>query len=166
MPFILHPDPRLTQKADLQPSVTSELRACGTRLFAALVDSKAYGLAAAHIGEILPVIALSTAPDAGERSDIVLYNPVVTAIASETESGREASVSLPGIEVDIIRPVWADIAYKTAEGAPAAIRFKGFVARCALHEIDQMNGVFFLNHLSRLKRDMVLKKYSKLNRAG
>ena len=79
----------------------------------------------------------------------------------ERQFGGEASVSLPGVEVDIERAAWADIAFDDAEGQRHEERVEGFVARCALHEIEQMNGRFFLMNLSRLKRDMLLKKLRK-----
>jgi peptide deformylase len=123
------------------------------------VDAKAYGLAAAHIGEVEPVVVIS---DEG-REHLLLFNPVVTAVAAETEPGEEGSVSLPGVRVSIERPVWAEVGYMAADGTPQTSRFEGFMARVALHEIEQMNGVFFLSKLSRLKRDMVLKKLRKLS---
>ena len=122
-------------------------------------DAKAYGLAAAHIGEVEPVVVISGDP-AG-RDYLLLFNPSVTAVASETEPGEEGSVSLPGVRVEIHRPVWAEIRYMDTDGKPQTARFERFAARVALHEIEQMNGVFFLHKLSRLKRQMILKKAKK-----
>jgi peptide deformylase len=166
MAFVLYPDPRLSKPAPLTHGVSDDLRAIGARLLAALAEAQAYGLAAAHIGEVAPIIALNTTPEQSERGDALLYNPRVVAVASETAAGREGSVSMPGIEAEIERPVWAEIAYETGEGEPRTLRYEGFLARCAIHEIEQMNGVFFLSHLSRLKRDMLVKRFGKLQRAG
>jgi peptide deformylase len=71
---------------------------------------------------------------------------------------------MPGVQVEIMRPVWAEIAFYDETGVRQTRRFDGLPARIALHEIEQMNGQFFLDRLSRLKRDMVLKKWKK--RAG
>jgi peptide deformylase len=90
----------------------------------------------------------------------LLYNPRVVA-AEETAAGEEGSVSLPGARVSIDRPVWADIAWMDETGAAHAERFTGFLARVAIHEIEQMQGIFFLDRLSRLKREMALKKARK-----
>lgn len=125
------------------------------------MEARAYGLAAAHIGEVAPVMVLNTTPDEPVATYVVYFNPRLTAVASDIESGKEASVSLPGVEVEITRPVWAAIEYEDAGGTAQSARFDGFVARCALHEIEQMNGRFFLANLSRLKRDMALKKAAK-----
>ena len=130
-------------------------------MLAAAKDAGAYGLAAAHIGEVEPVVVISGDPDG--RDYLLLFNPVVTAVATETEPGEEGSVSLPGVRISVDRPIWAEISYMDAEGKPQTARFERFAARVALHEIEQMNGVFFLSKLSRLKRDMVLKKARKLS---
>lgn len=92
---------------------------------------------------------------------MLLFNPEVTGVAPETEPGEEGSVSLPGVRVTIERPVWAVASYMDGDGTARTARFERFAARVALHEIEQMNGVFFLSKLSRLKREMVLKKAKK-----
>ena len=92
----------------------------------------------------------------------MLYNPRVVAVSDTVEKGEEGSVSLPGARVQIERPVWAEIAFMNETGTPQSQRFEEFRARVALHEIDQMRGVFFLDGLSRLKREMALKKAKKL----
>jgi peptide deformylase len=96
------------------------------------------------------------------REYMLLFNPRVTSVATETEAGEEGSVSAPGVRIQLERPIWADVGYMDASGATRTARFERFAARVALHEIEQMNGVFFLSKLSRLKREMVLKKARKL----
>jgi peptide deformylase len=135
------------------------LREIGRRLLAAAEEAKAYGLSAAHIGEVAPVVIIGT--EAEPRNYRLLFNPRVMTVATEMQTGEEGSVSLPGARVPIDRPAWAEIAFMDETGAPQAIRFEHFAARVALHEIDQMNGVFFLERVSRLKREMALKKAKK-----
>ena len=96
------------------------------------------------------------------RDYLLLYNPSVVAVSDDIEKGEEGSVSLPGARVQIERPVWAEITFMDETGAPQSRRFERFLARVALHEIDQMQGVFFLDGLSRLKREMALKKAKKV----
>jgi peptide deformylase len=129
-------------------------------LLAAAIAAKAYGLAAVHIGEVAPVVVISG--DGTERDYRLLFNPQIAAVAAETARGEEGSVSLPGLVVEIERPVWAEIAHHAEAGMARTTRFEGFAARVALHEIEQMQGIFFLERLSRLKRDMALKKARKL----
>ncbi|MEO5805728.1 peptide deformylase [Devosia sp.] len=161
--FVCYPDPGLALRA-VARSVDPALLASGAQLLAAQLEARSYGLAAAHIGLNEPVIVLNLA-SAGAREDVLYYNPVVLDVADAVQMGREASVSLPGVEVQIARPIWAEIAFDDADGQRQIVRLDGFQARCALHEIDQMNGVFFLSLLSRLKRDAALRKFSKTGRS-
>lgn len=137
--------------------VDDALRAIGERLLAAAKEAGAYGLAAAHIGEVAPVVVIS----ADAREHRLLFNPRIVGVAAERETGEEGSVSLPGVRVEIGRPVWADVESMDAGGQVHSERFDGFLARVAQHEIEQMQGIYFLDRLSRLKREMVLKKLRK-----
>ena len=140
--------------------VDDALRATGQRLLAAARQAKAFGLAAVHLGEAAPVVVISG--DGTERDYRLLFNPRIVGVAAETAKGEEGSVSLPGLVAEIDRPIWAEIAHQDETGAARTTRFEGFAARVALHEIEQMQGVFFLDRLSRLKREMALKKAKKL----
>lgn len=159
MAIISYPDMRLQTVAPNR-DVDDSLRAIGERLLAAVREANAYGLAAAHIGEVAPVVVICRDAERPERE--ILYNPSILAVSTETARGEEGSVSLPGVRVEIARPVWAEIAWQDAQGTAHAEKLEGFAARVALHEIEQMNGIFFLDRLSRLKRDMALKKARKL----
>ena len=163
--FVLYPDARLHLAAVMR-TVDPALQAIGAALLAAVTEVSAYGLAAAHIGQVEPLVVLSVAAERSTRDYRILFNPVVTAAATVVETGPEGSVSLPNIEVPVERPIWAEIAYDDAAGARQTIRLDGFAARVAQHEIDQMNGVFFLARISRLKRDTAIRKYLKSQRAG
>lgn len=91
----------------------------------------------------------------------LLFNPRIVAASETVTKGEEGSVSLPGVRVEIDRPIWVDIAYMDGEGAGRSARFEGFLARVAIHEIEQMQGIFFLSRISRLKREMALKRARK-----
>ena len=105
---------------------------------------EAYGLAAAHIGRIEPVAVVSVAAPGAARDYRLLFNPVVLAMSDEKAFGPEGSVSMPGIEVPIERAVWVEIGFDSEEGVAVTLRLEGFAARVAQHEIDQVNGIFFL----------------------
>jgi peptide deformylase len=153
----------LNQVAVPRP-VDDGLREIGARLLEAATAAEVYGLAAVHIGAVAPVVVITTTTDPAKRDYLLLYNPEVLSVADETAVGSEGSVSLPGLQVEISRPTWAEISFDDNSGARQTRRLEGLPARVALHEIEQMNGVFFLSKLSRLKRDMALKKWKK--RAG
>lgn len=160
--FITWPDPRLTQAASARP-VDDGLRDIGSALLRAAEEVQAYGLAAAHIGLVAPVAVLSVS-DAAAREYRVIYNPRSVATYGPDAAGKEGSVSMPGIEVDVIRPHAARIACDDEAGNAVELELTGFAARVALHEIDQVNGIFFLNRISRLKREAAIKRFSKLSR--
>lgn len=160
---MVYPDAVLSISAEPRP-VDDGLRSVGQRLLQAASAVSAYGLAAAHIGAAEPVVVISVGPDLAPRDYRLLFNPKVLRVAEQQEVGTEGSVSLPGIETAIERPVWAEIAFDDADGVPQCKIYEGFVARVVLHEIEQMNGTFFLANLSRLKRDAALRKFQKAQR--
>ncbi|WP_332693455.1 peptide deformylase [Devosia sp.] len=158
--FVIYPHAALSRKATPRPVDTKMLEA-GARLLAAAQEVQAYGLAAAHLGLDEPLVVVSISAATAPRDYRALYNPQVIELAPETEMGMEGSVSLPGIEVPLARSLWAKLAHDDADGQRHVDRLEGFVARVAQHEIDQMNGVFFLQRLSRLKRDTALRRLKK-----
>ena len=158
--FVLYPDPML-QQAAVSRSVDAAVIEAGMALREAAAGVEAYGLAAAHIGRIEPVAVVSVAAPGAARDYRLLFNPVVLAMSDEKAFGPEGSVSMPGIEVPIERAVWVEIGFDSEEGVAVTLRLEGFAARVAQHEIDQVNGIFFLNRLSRLKRDTAIRKFHK-----
>jgi peptide deformylase len=161
--FVIYPDPVLSATAKPR-AVDEALLAWGERLLAATTEAKAYGLAAAHLGVAEPVVVVSVSEAQAARDYRVLYNPEVVAASEGRSPGAEGSVSLPGIEAPVERADWVDVAFDDADGQRQTMRLTGFAARVAQHEIDQMNGVFFLMRLSRLKRDTALRKFEKSRR--
>ncbi len=159
--FLRYPDPHLTRAAALRP-VDSSMRHIGEALCAAAAEVQAYGLAAVHLGEVEPLIVVSVAPDRSSRDYRVLFNPRIIKKSDQRETALEGSVSMPGVEVLIDRANSIELIYDDAEGVRHALHLEGFAARIAQHEIDQMNGIFFIDRLSRLKRDMAIRRYNKI----
>ena len=161
-PFIAYPDARFSASAEPHP-VDANLLDIGQRLLAAAEAVRAYGLAAVHIGVVAPVVVISVCdPDA--RDYRVLYNPRVLSLGAKQANGPEGSVSMPGIEVEIARAVSAEIGFDDEAGQGHTLNLSGFPARVAQHEIDQVNGVFFLSKLSRLKREAAIRRFGKLSK--
>ena len=160
--FITYPDARFSASAEPHP-VDANLLAVGQRLLAAAEAVRAYGLAAVHIGVVAPVVVISVGdPDA--RDYRVLYNPRILSLGAKQATGVEGSVSMPSIEVDIARAVSAKIGFDDEAGQGHTLDLTGFSARVAQHEIDQVNGVFFLSKLSRLKREAAIRRFGKLSK--
>ena len=161
-PFIFFPDERFQATATPAP-VGAEMLEIGTKLLDAAQEAQAYGLAAVHIGVVAPIAAVSIVPPP-DRDYRVLFNPRVIEAGGDLVPGKEGSVSMPGIEVEITRPDFARIGFEDEAGAVVQLELTGFPARVAQHEIEQVNGIFFLNRLSRLKREAAIKRYAKLAR--
>lgn len=161
--FVTYPDPQLSVAAQPRP-VDAAMRGAATQLLAAAQEVQAYGLAAAHLGVIEPLIVVSFATDQTQRDYRVLYNPVITKLSDDTVTDAEGSVSMPGIQVPIARATSIELTYDDVDGIQHSERFEAFVARVIQHELDQMNGVFFLTRLSRLKRDTAIRKFEKSRR--
>ena len=135
--------------------------AAGNALLSAAREVQAYGLAAAHLGLDEPLVVISFADDTSTRDYRVLYNPEILALSEAAQTGPEGSVSMPGIEVPVKRAIWADVAWSDASDHRQTLRFQGFVARIAQHEIDQVNGIFFLRRVSPLRRSTALRRFQK-----
>ncbi|NMA98354.1 MAG: peptide deformylase [Phyllobacteriaceae bacterium] len=161
-PITLYPNEILSRRAEPR-EVDDALREAGADLLSTAEHHRAYGLAAAHIGLVEPVVVVSMG-SIEARDYRVMFNPVVIAASTETAVGAEGSVSLPGIEVDVLRPYAVEVEYDDEAGVRSVVSLEGFPSRVAQHEIDQVNGVFFLERVSRLKRDAALRRFRKLNR--
>ena len=162
--FVIYPHAALSRPAVPRP-VDAALLQTGQPQQAAAHHAHAKGRAAAQKRASPPQNLKTTASDPAKRDYRLLFNPSVISVSDEVAAGTEGSVSLPGIELSVSRPIWAEIAYDDANGAGQRERFEAFVARVAQHEIDQLNGTFFLARVSRLKRDAALRKFDKSRRA-
>jgi peptide deformylase len=158
--FLIYPDPLLSRPAPQRP-VDAKLVEVGNRLVAAAASVQAYGLAAVHLGELEPVMVVRSSTEQHAKLYSVFFNPVVTELSDQRVLGPEGSVSMPGVEVQIARLPIVEIAFDDAEGLHHSIQLQDFLARIAQHETDQVNGIFFLDRLSRLKRDAAIRKFNK-----
>ncbi|SIQ12968.1 peptide deformylase [Rhizobium sp. RU20A] len=126
-----------------------------------LADAQGLGITAPHIGETSRVTVIRLEDMA---APLVLVNPVVIAASAALATHPEGSLSLQGAIEDVTRPAEVTVAYRTPSGEPADIHATGFLAACLQHEIDQLDGIFWLDRLSRLKRERLLKRHMKVAR--
>lgn len=162
-PLILWPDPRLRRACAPVETFDAELRALAEDLTASLDAAMAAGLTAAHIGDLRRLVVLRPEPG-GPAS--VYCNPEVVEAAPERVDGREGSVSMPGVAESVERAAWVRVRYRDLDGVEREERAEGFRAACLQHEIDQLDGIFWIERLSRLRRERVLKRFTKLRDAG
>jgi peptide deformylase len=161
LPILIAPDPMLKARArpvsaDDMPSVHELL----PRMFATMYGAPGIGLAAPQVGVGLRLTIVDLMPD--DKSDpITLINPEVVARSEKLATREEGCLSLPGQYADVTRPAWVTVRYTDANGARRQIEAEGLLAACVQHEIDHLDGVLFIDHLSALKRNMILRRLAK-----
>ena len=160
---VLYPDPRLRQSAAPVTAFDDGLRQAAGLLRTALRTIPAIGLAGPHLGIMQRLVALDTDRAGGGAG--VYVNPSVAWASAETAEHEEGSVSLPSLTARLSRPARVRVTFQDLDGAPREEEADGFLAACLQHEIDQLDGIFWIDRLSRLKRERLLARFAKLNRA-
>jgi len=146
---------------------TPDLRGLVEDMFETMYASHGIGLAAPQIdlGKRITVIDIAGAEEEEESERIVLINPEVVAKEGK-QTGEEGCLSIPGFREPVSRAKKTLVRARNVEGETFEITGEDLLARCMLHEIDHLNGILFINHLSALKRDLIKRKIKKLQRAG
>ncbi|MEJ0017031.1 MAG: peptide deformylase [Acetobacteraceae bacterium] len=161
LPILLVPEPIL--KARAKPVGAAEMdrvRTLVPRMFATMYRAPGIGLAAPQIGEGLRFAVVDLMPD-DKPAPLVLINPEVTGRSQELATREEGCLSLPGQYADVTRPARVTVRYTDLDGARRQIDAEGLLAACLQHEIDHLDGVLFVDHLSALKRNMILRRLAK-----
>ena len=161
--IITLPDPVLKQTASPVSVVDDALRAQMDRMLTAMYDAPGIGLAANQVGLLNRVIVMDIAQREEEetRDPIVMVNPEVIWESEEPSLWEEGCLSIPGQYADVERPLQVQVRYLDYNGKVKESSFEGLGSHCVQHEIDHLNGVLFIDHLSALKRNMLLKRYRK-----
>jgi len=155
------PDPRLRDIASPVTSFDADLRTLADDLLETMQDASGIGMAATHIGVKQRLAVIQLTPD----DDVKIYvNPEIVWTSPEHADYKEGSVSMQGVVEDIARPARVRVTYQDLDGAPRTEEVEGLLSVCLQHEIDQLDGIFWLQKLSRLKKDRVIKRYEKLLR--
>ena len=161
-PIIHYPDPRLALPAQPVTLFDSALRELARDLLETMHAAPGIGITAPHIGISLRVVVLDLEANDGARTYV---NPEITWASPEMIMHREGSVSMPGVTDDIERHGRVRISYHDLEGNLQTEESDGLRAVCHQHEIDQLNGLFWIKRLSRLKRERLIKRFEKLSRS-
>jgi peptide deformylase len=159
--IVRYPDPRLTLPAQPVTVFDDALRDLARDLLATMHAAPGIGITAPHVGISLRVVVLDLDPVDGARTYV---NPEITSASSEMITHQEGSVSMPGVNDDIRRHARVRISYHDLDGNPQTEESGGLRAVCHQHEIDQLNGLFWIQRLSRLKRERVIKRFEKMLR--
>ena len=159
--ILLFPDPHLRAKArPVGPGDADAVRDLAPRMLESMYRAPGIGLAAPQVGVGLRLVVVDLQRDE-QRAPMVLVNPEVVAAIAEEAVREEGCLSLPGHYADVSRPARVKVRYHDLSGARRDVEADGLLATCLQHEIDHLNGVLFIDYLSRLKRDMVVKKVIK-----
>lgn len=161
LPITYAPHPIFRETAAPVTEVNDHVRQIIADMFETLYVEEALGLSAPMVG-ISQRIAIVDLQENGTKNPLSLINPEIVWTSEEMQTHNEASLSFPFISADITRPYSVKIRFLNEQGAAEEQQFEGFLATVIQHEIDYLNGRVFLDHLSRMKREMLLKKMQKL----
>ncbi|MEO9130003.1 MAG: peptide deformylase [Sphingomonas sp.] len=171
--ILIAPDPGLRAVAKPVAQVDESVRAIIADMFDTMYDARGIGLAATQVAieQRIVVIDLqepeSDAEDAKPvRTPLVFVNPELVSVSEETGFYNEGCLSIPDQYAEVERPERCRLKWLDGEGVAHEADFDGLLATCIQHEIDHLNGVLFIDHISRLKRDMVLKKLAKARKGA
>jgi peptide deformylase len=164
--IIILPDKRLRLKSEPVAKVDKAVRALVNDMFETMYEAPGIGLAAIQIGVPQRVVTMDLAKKDDPKAPQVFINPEVTWVSDEIAVAEEGCLSIPEYYEEVERPAAIRVKYLDLEGRAQEIEASGLLATCLQHEIDHTNGVLFIDHISKLKRDMVLKKFKKAAKRG
>jgi len=162
--IITAPDPRLRQVSKPVEKVDDGLRALMDDMLETMYAAPGIGLAAIQVGEPLRVIVMDLAGEEEEPQPLYFVNPEILDPSEETSVYEEGCLSVPEYFDEVERPAQCRVKYLDYDGKEKVIDAEGLLATCIQHEMDHLEGVLFIDYLSRLKRDRVLKKLKKEQR--
>jgi len=161
LPILIVPDPMLRTRArPVTAEDTARVRELVPRMFTTMYRAPGIGLAAPQIGLALRFAIVDVMPD-DKPSPITLINPEVVARSEEQATREEGCLSLPGQYADVTRPARVTVRYTDIDGAKRQIQAEGLLSACVQHEIDHLDGILFVDYLSALKRNMILRRLAK-----
>ncbi|MEN5297569.1 peptide deformylase [Brucella sp. TWI559] len=160
-PIVQYPDQRLREVAEPVTAFDQTLRDLANDLLDTMRAAPGIGITAPHIGVAKRVVVLELSKETGTH---IYVNPEIIWASDETIKHQEGSVSMPGVVEDVERHARIKIRYQNLDGIEKTEESEGLLAVCHQHEIDQLNGTFWVQRLSRLRRERLLKRFEKLNR--
>jgi len=160
-PILTAPDPRLKAVAKDVDKVDAGVRALIDDMLETMYDADGIGLAAIQIGVTQRVIVMDLDQKEGKRKPRAFVNPKILWASDETATFEEGCLSVPEIWDEVERPAKIRVEYLDRDGKTQTLEADGLLADCLQHEMDHLNGILFIDHLSRLKRSIALRKLAK-----
>ncbi|MDC1151401.1 peptide deformylase [Pelagibacteraceae bacterium] len=159
--IIIEPDTILRKKSDPLEKVDNELRKLMDDMLETMYAAPGIGLAAVQIGILKRMVVIDISKEKEKKNPIFLINPEIVYKSKKTSIYEEGCLSLPGYFAEIERPAECQIEYLDYNGKKKEMKVDGLLATCIQHEVDHLNGVLFIDYLSKLKKDMIVKKLIK-----
>ena len=165
LPIIVAPDPRLKRKCAAVEAVDRTVRALMDDMLETMYAAPGIGLAAPQVGIASRVVVVDIARENEQRTPYRMANPEVVHVSEELASYEEGCLSLPEHYAEVTRPERATIRYLDENNEQREIEVEGVLATCMQHEIDHLDGILFVDRISKIKRDMIVRKLVKAKRA-
>jgi peptide deformylase len=164
-PIITLPDPLLRKASAPIERVDEEVRKLADDMLETMYKAPGVGLAAVQVGVPIRLIVLDTAKEEEEPRPLVLINPEIVTLGSEMRLHEEGCLSIPDVRIDIERPSSLTVRYIDRDGKLQELAAEGLLATAIQHEVDHLNGKLIIDYLSRLKRDIIVRKFKKQAKA-
>jgi peptide deformylase len=163
-PLVIIPDSKLRLVSEPVKEITSEIRQLADDMLETMYDAPGVGLAAIQIGVPVRMVTMDVSKSEEERQPMVLINPEILWASEEKRIYEEGCLSIPEYYEEVERPDRVRFRYMDLQGETIEQDADGLLATCVQHEIDHLNGVLFIDYLSKLKRDRVVTKFKKAAR--
>jgi len=163
-PILILPDERLRAIAEPIEKIDDEVKQLAKDMLETMYDAPGIGLAGPQIGELRRIVVMDLAKEGDPADPIVMVNPEILKYSDETIVTEEGCLSIPELYYDVERPAEVTVRYTDLDGKVVERDAADRLAICIQHEIDHLDGVLYIDYLSRLKRDRVLKKFQKADR--
>ena len=159
--ILILPDKRLRQVSAPVKKIDAGIRTLVEEMFETMYDAPGIGLAAVQIGAPKRVVTMDLAKKDEPKAPQVFINPEILWASEEKATYEEGCLSIPEFYEEVERPAMVRVKFLDVTGAEQELEASGLLATCLQHEIDHLNGVLFIDHISKLKRDRVIKKFAK-----
>ena len=161
LPILTAPDSRLKKKSQLVDAVDDELRRLMDDMLETMYAAPGIGLAAPQVGVLKRLVVLDIDREDVKTGPLFLVNPEIIEVSDEDASHEEGCLSVPDHYSEVARPAKVRVRYLDRDGKQQEMACEGLLSTCVQHEIDHLDGVLFIDHISALKRNMILRKLLK-----
>ena len=160
-PLIILPDPVLRQVSSPIAQVDDAVRKLSDDMLETMYDAPGIGLAAIQVGIPKQMLVIDLHKEGEERQPQIFINPEILRSSDERSTYEEGCLSIPDYYAEVERPAKVTVKYVDISGKEQILDAEGLLATCLQHEVDHLNGVLFIDYISRLKREMVIRKFTK-----